>query len=201
MKKNLTLLLVLFTVILYSQKIKLKQGGFDFIKDQKEINVEFVYDNMKLLKKNLTNDEYVKEHSAELDEKTKGKGKSWEKSWYASRELIYAPKFLELMNRYFHEDHGIYFDEELSDAQYTLIVDTVWVYPGWDAGVMKQPAKVTTLLKFVETANKGTILAEVTSENAPGDQWGSSFDNEDRIGQGYAKTGKSFAKYILKKAF
>ena len=201
MKKNLTLLLVLFTVVLYSQKIKLKQGDFDFIKDQKEINVEFVYDNMKLLKKNLTNDEYVKEHSAELDEKTKGKGKSWEKSWYASRELIYVPKFLELMNRYFHEDHGIYFDEELSDAQYTLIVDTVWVYPGWDAGVMKQPAKVTTLLKFVETANKGTILAEVTSENAPGDQWGSSFDNEDRIGQGYAKTGKSFAKYILKKAF
>ena len=201
MKKNLTLFLVLFTAILYSQKIKLKQGGFDFIKGQKEINVEFVYDNMKLLKKNLTNDEYVKEHSAKLEEETKGKGKSWEKSWYASRELIYAPKFLELMNRYFHEDHGIYFGEELSDAKYTLIVETVWVYPGWDAGIMKQHAKVTTLLKFMETANRDNVLSEVTSENAPGDQWGSSFDNEDRIGEGYAKTGKSFAKYILKKAF
>lgn len=75
------------------------------------------------------------------------------------------------------------------------------VYPGWDAGVMKQPAKVTTLLKFVETANNANVLVEVTSENAPGNQWGSSFVNEDRIGEGYAKTGKSFAKLILKKVF
>ncbi len=201
MKKNLTLLLVLFTAVMYSQKIKLKQGSLDFVKGQKEINVEFVYDNMKLLRKNLTNDEYVKEHSAELEEKTKGKGKYWEKSWYTSRELIYAPKFLELMNRYFYEDHGIYFGEGLTDANYTLIVETIWIYPGWDAGVMKQHAKVTVLLKFVETGNRDNVLSEVTSENAPGDQWGSSFDNEDRIGEGYAKTGKSFAKYILKKAF
>lgn len=108
---------------------------------------------------------------------------------------------MELMNRYFYDDHGITFKENLSNTKYTLIVETVWLYPGWDAGVMKQPAKVTTNLKFVETANKDTVLAEVTSENAPGDQWGSSFSNEDRLGEGYAKTGKSFAKLILKKAF
>jgi hypothetical protein len=201
MKKNLTLVFILFTFVTYAQKLKIVNGGFDFLKGQKEINVEFVYDNMKLLKKNLTNDEYVKEHSAELEEKTKGTGKSWEKNWLAARELIYAPKFLELMNRYFHDDHGIFFDQGLPDAKYTLIVDTIWVYPGWDAGVMKQPAKVTTLLKFVETANKTNVLAEVSSENSPGDQWGSSFNNEDRIGEGYAKTGKSFARLILKESF
>ncbi|WP_339713565.1 hypothetical protein [uncultured Kriegella sp.] len=201
MKKHLVVVLILVCAGINAQKLKITEGGFDFLKGQKEVNVEFVYDNMTLLKKNLTNDQYVKEHAAELEEKTKGKGKSWEKSWYASRELIYAPKFLELMNRYFHEDHGIYFSEGLTDAPYTLIVETVWVYPGWDAGVMKQAAKVTTLLKFVETANKSNVLAEVTSKEAPGDQWGSSFSNEDRIGEGYAKTGKSFAKLILKKAF
>jgi hypothetical protein len=202
MKKHFPIIVLsLFCIASYAQKMKITQGNFDFLRGQKEINVAFVYDNMKLLKNNLTNDQYVEEHSAELEEKTRGKGKSWEKSWYASRELIYAPKFLELMNRYLHEDHGIFFSEELGDAPYTLIVETVWVYPGWDAGVMKQPAKVTTLLKFVETANKANVLAEVSSENAPGNQWGSSFVNEDRIGEGYAKTGKSFSKYILKKAF
>ncbi|MCM4165272.1 MULTISPECIES: hypothetical protein [unclassified Arenibacter] len=185
----------------YGQKLKVIQGDFNFIKDQKEINVEFVYDNMKLLKKNLSNEDYVKEHSAELEEETRGKGTSWEKSWYASRELIYAPKFLELMNRYLYEDHNVFFAENLTDANYTLIVETIWVYPGWDAGVMKQPAKVSTLLKFVETTNREHIALEVSSENAPGDQWGSSFNNEDRLGEGYAKTGKSFAKLILKKGF
>ncbi|WP_299529936.1 hypothetical protein [Ulvibacterium sp.] len=201
MKKYLPFFISLFITALSAQKMKIVEGDFEFLKGQTEINVEFIYDNMKLLKDNLPNDEYVENHAAKLEEDTRGKGKSWEKSWYASRELIYAPKFLELMNRYFHEDHGIYFDEDLTNAEYTLIVDTVWVYPGWDAGIMKQPAKVSTILRFVETANKGHILAEVNSKHAPGDQWGSSFNNEDRIGEGYAKTGKSFAKLIRKKAF
>jgi hypothetical protein len=193
--------LLLGAISVHGQKQKVNQGNFKFIQSQKEINVEFVYDNMKLLKKNLSNEDYVKEHSAALEEETRGKGVSWEKSWYASRELIYAPKFLELMNRYLYEDHNVFFAENLSDAKYTLIVETIWVYPGWDAGVMKQPAKVSTLLKFVETNNKENVLLEVSSENAPGDQWGSSFNNEDRLGEGYAKTGKSFAKLILKNGF
>ena len=201
--KNFTiaLLTLLFSCSLAAQKLKVEQGGFDFIQGQKEINVEFVYDNMTLLKKNLTNDEYVKEHSAELEEESPGKGKTWEKGWLAARELIYAPKFLELMNRYLYEDHGNKFGEGLSEAKYTLIVETIWVFPGWDAGIMKQPAKVTTNLKFVETENRENIVLEVSSKNAPGDQWGSSFDNEDRMGEGYAKTGKSFAKMIKKKAY
>jgi hypothetical protein len=193
--------LLLGAISVHGQKLKVNQGDFKFLNGQKEINVEFVYDNMKLLKKNLSNEDYVKEHSAALEEETRGKGVSWEKSWYASRELIYAPKFLELMNRYLYEDHNVFFAENLSDAKYTLIVETIWVYPGWDAGVMKQPAKVSTLLKFVETNNKENVLLEVSSENAPGDQWGSSFNNEDRLGEGYAKTGKSFAKLILKNSF
>jgi hypothetical protein len=202
MKINFIIALVLLASMgSYGQKLKVNQGDFKFLNGQKEINVVFVYDNMKLLKKNLSNDDYVREHAAELEEETRGKGTSWEKSWYASRELIYAPKFLELMNRYLYEDHKVFFAENLSDTNYTLIVETIWVYPGWDAGVMKQPAKVSTLLKFVETNNKENVLLEVSSENAPGDQWGSSFNNEDRLGEGYAKTGKSFAKLILKKGF
>lgn len=201
MKKYLTPIFIFLFVTLSAQKMKITDGNFAFLKGQKEINVEFVYDNMKLLKKNLPEEQYIKEHVAELEEKTKGKGETWKKKWKAAPELIWQPKFLELMNRYFYDDHGISFEEGLSETKYTLIVETVWVYPGWDAGVMKQPAKVSTLLKFVETENKENVLAEVTSKNAPGDQWGSSFSNEDRLGEGYAKTGKSFAKLILKRAF
>ena len=200
MKKHLALTILLVSSIAFSQKMKVKEGNFDFLKGQTEINVEFVYDNMQLLKKNLSEEQYVEEHAAELDEKGKN-GKVWKKKWKSARELIWQPKFIELMNRYLKEDQGVNFEEELTDAKYTLIVETVWLYPGWDAAVMKQPAKVTTNLKFVETANKDVVLAEVSSANAPGDQWGNSFSNEDRLGEGYAKTGKSFAKLLLKKAF
>jgi len=56
--------------------MKIQDGGFDFLKGQKEINVEFVYDNMQLLKKDLSEEEYVKEHTAELEEKSPGKGEN-----------------------------------------------------------------------------------------------------------------------------
>lgn len=201
MKKYLILILTLLCATAYAQKMKIVQGNFDFITNEKEINVEFVYDNMKLMKDNLTNDEYVSKRSAELEEKSRGVGKTWEKSWNSSRELIWNPKFLELMNKYLGNEKNMFFGEDLGEAKYTLIVETVWIYPGWDAGIMKQKAKVTTALRFVETANKDNILVEVTSKEAPGDQWGNNYSNESRLGEGYAKTGKSFAKMILKKAF
>lgn len=51
----------------------------------------------------------------------------------------------------------------------------------------------------METGNKSKVLAELLSEEAPGDQWGSNFSNESRIGEGFAKTAKTLvAKFISK---
>jgi len=202
MKKQLTLAFILLvSTLVYAQKMKVVKGNFDFIESNQSINVEFDYSNMKINKDNLSDEAYIKERIIDLEEKGKGKGKAWKKQWIASRELIFAPKFLELMNRDLAEKKGMSFEEELTDAKYTLIVEVVWVYPGWNAGVMKQPAKLTTLLKFVETENRDNVLLEITSKNAPGNKFGGTFSNEDRIGEGFAKTGKTLYKLIMKKAF
>lgn len=198
--KNKLLLIVAFVFVTVgnAQKLKVKSGDFKFLKDQKKVNVVFDYGDMKLFKDNRSNEEYVKEHSAKLESESKGKGKTWEKKWIASRELIYQPKFLELMNRYLLEKKGIEFNEGLEDTKYTLVVKTTWVYPGWNAGVMRQPAKVSTLLTFVESGTDNAVL-ELTAQNAPGNRFGGTFSNEDRIGEGYAKTGKTLAGLLLKK--
>ncbi len=201
MKTPFTLLVLFVCATAFAQKMKIEQGNFDFITDQKEVNVEFVYENMTLLKEKMSNEEYVAKRSGDLEEKARGKGKTWEKKWNSAPEQIWNPKFLELMNKYMSKDTGIYFEEGLADTKYTLIVETIWLYPGWDAGIMKQPAKVTTSLRFVETANKDKVLVQVSSKNAPGDQWGNNYSNESRVGEGYAKTAKSLAKMIVKKAF
>ena len=201
MKKYLaSLLLFLCAFGAFAQKMKVKDGGFKFLNGQSEVNVEFVYENQKIFNENLANEEYMKKRSAELEEKERGLGKSWEKKWMGSRGLIYEPKFLELLNRYGH-DNNVHFGQELSNAPYTLIVETVWIYPGWNVAVMRQKAKVSTLLTFVETNNRENVLLQITSKKAPGKSYGGTFSNEDRIGEGYAKTGKSLGKMIRKKAF
>ncbi len=201
--KKLMLITVLFVSYLMSaQDISVLQGDFSFLKDQKEINVEFDYDKMTLMKEKKTETQYIDDRAKELNDDKKGVGDIWKKKWYPSKELIWNPKFLELINVVLlKEDKEVSYQEDLKTAKYTLIVETVWIYPGWDAGIMKQSAKVSTNLKFVETVNKSNVLLEISSKNAPGDQWGNNYSNESRIGEGYAKTAKSLAKMILNKAY
>lgn len=199
--KKLLFTLFLVSGMAFSQDMEVLQGNFAFLKDQKEINVEFDYSNFTMMKEKKSEAQYIAERAADLDEKAKGNGNIWKKKWVSAKESIWTPKFLEIANVVFaKEKKEVNFQEGLN-TPYTLIVQTIWLYPGWDAGIMKQQAKVTTNLKFVETANKSNVLLEINSDEAPGDQWGNNYSNESRIGEGYAKTAKSLAKMILKKAY
>ena len=199
MKKFTVLALLVVSSIAMAQKVKVKSGDYKFLAGQKEINVEFNYKNLKLMKEDLTEDKYVAERTADLNEKAKGNGDTWAKKWEASKELAWQPKFIELVNVVLtKKKKDISFQEGLSSAKYTLIVDVVWLYPGYNVVMAKKGAKVTTVLRFVETANKSNVLLELSSENAPGDVFGGSFSNEDRIREGFAKTGKTLAGLILK---
>nr|WP_294780512.1 hypothetical protein [uncultured Flavobacterium sp.] len=197
--KKLIIVCFFISGALFAQDMNVVKGNFDFLKDQKEVNVQFDYSHFTMMKENKPEAQYVEEHKADLDKKAKGNGNLWEKKWIAAKEMIWTPKFLEIANIVLtKEKKDLNFQEGLN-TPYTLIVEAVWIYPGWDAGIMKQPAKVTTNLKFVETANKSNVLLEISSEEAPGDQWGSNFSNETRIGEGFAKTAKSMSKLIAKK--
>jgi len=200
MKKIVFIAFLMVSSLAVAQDMKIKKGKFDFLKGQKELNIEFNYDNLKLMKENLTNSQYIEQRVAELNKDEKGKGDIWKKKWAAAPEGIWNIKFMELLNKYYSNKKNVTVQEGLASAKYTLIVDAAWIYPGWDAAIMKKPAKVSTVLRFVETANKNNILLEIESEEAPGDQWGNNFSNESRIGEGFAKTAKSLAKMMAKKA-
>ena len=194
-KKLLAILFLCVTLAVTAQDFQEERGNLSFLKDQKVVNVEFKYDNLRLMKDNVTEKEYVDERREYLNNKDKGNGDVWENA----KEGIWQPKFLELMVKTITSSKGIEFKEGVTDAPYTLIVDVQWIYPGWDAWVMKQAAKVTMVLKFVETQNKDKELFQLRSIEAPGDQFGNNFSNESRIGEGFAKTAKSFGKLIVKR--
>jgi hypothetical protein len=199
MKKVLVLALLITSSIVSAQKMEIIKGDFGFLNNQTAVNVEFDYSNLKLMKENKTEAQYISDRAADLNEKTKGVGDVWKKKWEGAKIAIWNPKFLELVNIVLvKKKKELSFQEDLKSAKYTLIVETTWIFPGWDAGVMKQPAKVSTNLKFVETENRSNVVLEITTKEAPGDQWGNNFSNESRIGEGFAKTGKSLAGFILK---
>ncbi|HET8809462.1 MAG TPA: hypothetical protein VFM65_04265 [Flavobacteriaceae bacterium] len=202
MKKRVAVgILFLCACGMFAQKTKVQQGDFEFLKRQSEINVEFVYDNLKLFKENKTNEEYMSEKVAELEAEEKGSGIAWKQKWMSSRESIYERKFLELLNEDMKQKTGLVFGKNLSNAPITLIVETLWVYPGWNVVAMKKKAKVTTMLTFVKTGNPDQVLLQILSEEAPGKQYWGAYNDWDRIGEGYAKTGKELNKMVRKEAF
>jgi len=197
MKKLLLLGMVAASTFVMAQKIKIEKGDLSFLKGQDVVNVIFDYSGMKMMKENMTEPQYVEKHSAELNAKVDGNGDSWKKQWAVSKENIWNPKFLSIANTVLTKDKNLLRFKEDVIVPYTLLVKVKWVYPGWDASVMKQPAKVSTDLIFIDSQTKN-VVCEISSQEAPGDQWGNNFSNEYRIGEGFAKTGKSLAQKIIK---
>lgn len=190
------LLLVSAPLGTFAQKMKIISGNFDFLKDQKEINVEFDYRGMTFYNENILEEEYVKRREKEITaNKGESEAKRWRADWDDSKNRVFVNKFLSLVN----ENTVLKLDKS-PNAKYTLIVQTEWIYPGWFAAVMAQKAKVSTQLRFVETSNPTNSLLVITSEKAPGDiAFVGVPNNNDRIAEGYAKTGKTLAKLIAKK--
>lgn len=195
MKKLLVTSLVLVSCFTYAQKLKNETGDLSALKGETSVNVKFNYSNLKLLKENYNEDDYVSRRKAELNEKENGNGDAWVSKWKNAKDGIWEPKFMELLLK---NVDNVSFKEDNNAAKYTLLIDVVWIYPGWDVYMMKQAAKVTTNIKLVETKNQSNVLYQVDAIDAPGDQFGNNFSNESRIGEGFAKTGKTLGKKIAK---
>ncbi|WP_395093406.1 hypothetical protein ACF3NR_03770 [Vaginella massiliensis] len=198
MKKMLLMMLLSFATMATAQKSEIKLGDFNFLKDQKKVKVVFDYSNLKINADSISEAEYIAKRKDDLNSKNPGNGDAWIDKWKGAKESIWEPKFMELLSKYATKDTGIQFSKYAEDAPYTLTVRVDWIYPGRDAFVMKQYAKVSSTLIFTDSKNKGDKKLIIKYKEAPGDQYGNNFSNESRIGEGFAKTAKTFSKNLEK---
>lgn len=198
--KQLTIILIIFlsAITLNAQKIKKVNGKTDALKGQTEINVMFVYpDDMKVGK--MTEKEYVKSKMEKAEEDEKGKGEKWLEMWKADRDEHYMPMFVQLFNDVMIDKNEEFELVETDLPEYTMIVTTTFIEPGFNIGITKKNASINLKIDFVESKNHDKILVSYTITNSPGrSAFGGDFDTGVRVGEAYAKAGKEFAKYLLK---
>ncbi len=174
-----------------AQKIKVLEGNLEVLKNEKTINVEFTYDNLKV-GKFKTEDEYVTKKREEYNKKEAGKGDKWAEGWKADRDRAYHVQFFEQ----FEEKSKL---KNSKDSKYTLIFHTTFIEPGFNVGVMRKNAYIDAVVTIVETANRNNKIAVINIDNAPGrDVMGYDFDTSWRISEAYAKAGKELGKRISK---
>lgn len=195
-KLALAFLMVLIATTGFAQKLKLTSGKLDFLKDQKTINVIYDYETMGVGKFSKEED-YVNEKVSDYNQKEAGKGDEWKKNWIADRKNRFEPRFEELMNAHLEKyDVAV---GSYPDAEYTIVLKTVFTEPGFNVGVMRRPAFVNLQAVFVKTASLTDEVAVVTIDKSPGrDAMGFDFDSGYRIQESYAKAGKELAQYINK---
>ncbi|MFT3826122.1 MAG: hypothetical protein QM731_19525 [Chitinophagaceae bacterium] len=179
----------LLTLSAYSQKIKVTEGNLDVLKSEKDINIEYSYNNLAVGKYDKEAD-YVKNKTEELNKKEAGKGDKWATAWAADRKNRFEPKFNELFTKTGEFNFA-------NNAKYTILFNTSFMEPGFNVGVMSKNAYINGEFTIVETANRSKVIAKGTIEKAPGRSfWGNDFDTGERISEAYAAAGKYFAKKI-----
>ena len=198
MKKLLiTVLIGLFTINLNAQKIKLVDGDIGFLKGEKNLGVNFIYEEITVGK--MSEEAYIEKKVAEAEEREPGTGETWPDQWYGDRTGHYEPKFIELFNDVMAEK-GVSLTKDVESTNYTMVVETIFIEPGFNVGVARKSASINLVVEWVDTDNPEEVLATFTIDKSPGGlPFGGDYDSGVRVGESYAKAAKYYAKYLLKK--
>lgn len=184
----------LLSMSFYAQSITLTSGSLDPLRGEKVIKFEFTYDEMVVGK--LTEREYVDKKVADYNDKEAGKGDEWRKNWVEDRANRFEPKFLELFNKYM-EEVGVVSGSE--GANYVVVLNTEFTEPGFNVGVMRKNASIDMSGKILHIES-GDQIASIKIKNSSANSFsGFDFDSGFRIQESYAKAGREFAKFLIKK--
>lgn len=215
--KRITYLLVALLIAgsgsAFAQKTKITTGDFSELKDQKEVNVVFKYDNLQCVggapfsKKAKPESEWIAEMKAKKNEKEAGTGDDWEKRWQSAKGNAFEPNFEVKMAE---EWKGTTVKRGAENAKYTIEVDVLYTDPGFSIGISSSDAWLNVGINVVETGTENVsssltmtgIKGASATKSIPGmpvDIGGMTF--EKRLGESYEKMAKSFYRKVLKKAF
>ncbi len=182
---------------MFAQKAEIKQGSWENLKGITKYNLVFDYSDLEIPKYD-NEEEFLKDKMAKREEKEPGAGERFKKSWFADREERYEPKFIESFNKRF-KNGEVEVGKNLDGAEYTIKVHTIFLYPGYNVGVMRQNAKVSAVLTFYKNDAPDDILFEVKYIKAEGfGALGNDYNSGYRISEAYAKLAKTLTKHLVK---
>ena len=182
-------IILLITSTSFGQKIRVKDGDKNVLKNESAINVEFTFDNLSVGKYSKEED-YIKAKKEEYNKKEPGRGDTWATRWKDDQTSRYPPDFINL----FEKNTGM---STSKDAKYTLIFHTTSIEPGFNIGITRRNAYIDGEILIVETAHRDKVALKLSLDNAPGKVFmGNDYDTGERISEAYAKAGKELGKYL-----
>lgn len=195
-------IVLVMPVVLMAAKAKLASGDLAVLKGQTTINVEFDYAGMTVGGKGTPETQWLADEVAKRNGKKAGSGDAFQTTWVSSRTELYAPRFLEELNKELAKA-GTTAALGAAAAKYTLIVRTVQVEPGATIGFNTQ-AWATLEVRLVDTATKDVALAAIgiekirpATKKVGGIKLG-GYDAESRLAECYDDGGEALGELLVK---
>lgn len=194
MKKTpLTIIFILLSTAVFSQKIHVVSGSIDFLKNQQSIMAEFTYENMQV--GSMREADYIKKKVEDYNKKEQGRGDQWCQSWLNDRGSRFQPKFIELYNEYISKNNGPRIEKQ---GGYTMVVNTHFSEPGFNVGVARKKASISVTCTFFDNESGDEVANLSITNSAAKNFWGTDFDTGYRLQESYAKAGRELAKFFIK---
>lgn len=206
MKKLKAIIGILVFALLFcsgaqAQKIKLVSGDLSFFRDITELNTEFDFSEFGV-GKFKTEQDYIDKKVKDYNKDEEGKGDTWEAEWQADKTDVFGPKFNEFFNLIMLAGENNTVSGDFPDAEYTMILKTTFLEPGYNVGISRKDAMINVKAIFVKTEDKSVEVAVITMDKVKGGGfWGGDFDAAYRIGGVYQEAGSDLASYILNKVY
>lgn len=197
MKKQFAfILLVIATVSVSAQRLKIQEGDFKNLKGITTFQVVFDYTDVKIPK---FEDEaaFLKDKMDKREEKKAGDGERFKNDWFNDRPDRYHPKFIESFNKRF-DDGEMAVTEDAAD--YTMEIHTSKIYPGYNVGIVRHNAEIDATFTIYKTGEKENVLFSGSYRDVQGNgAMGYDYNSGYRISECYAKLAKNIAKEFSKK--
>lgn len=164
-RMGISLLLTLMTLSGFAQKLKWESGeDLAFLKGEKNVTVEYNFDNMIVGEKSET--EFLEDKRKELNEDKAGSGDEFVTHWHEVKKTKYPKQFEENFNNALKKEELRI--SQSGESKYTVIVTTQNIKTGKGNAWRNKPAEIDFLLTIVETANKSNVVAKATLQDAKG---------------------------------
>jgi len=201
--KKVLISVMIFATLVFSTScgsvVKYKEGdkAKSYMQGVDKILVKFDYSAVKV-GKFATEAEYMEKRMAEIDEKEPGKGDEWKVKWEEQKDSVFAHQFIKLMSDRTNKK-GIQVGTDLTDAPITVLVNVVFIEPGWNIGISRRNAEVNLVVEIYKTGDMQNPLAVYEMKRLQGvGAMGFDFDAGYRIGQSFARGGRELGKFLAK---
>ena len=202
--KYLPLIIIFIGLKVSAQSVKFDKKSLSFLKSAKEIQVEFIYDSLKFDSNKITEGAYLDKRIIRLDKDENKDSEAWIKAYHNSKKNDWQEAFVNMLNKKLKlSKKDIEFKLDAKNPEYKLIVNTTWMYLGYDIGVISEPAKLKLDFAFIDYNDPKKILSKLFIKRASGNNKNidndSQFPHLKRVARSYEKS--AFMLYLVLKRF